>query len=131
MKQLKALLFIYSISLLLTSCNREPVAVTQLEPMAISFVKSNGESIEDTSCSDAAMQYAVKIDAEFIGDTEEQITQVDFAVNGVVYNVSFTSSGSQVIPIDIRLGENRAEISGSNITTSLFTSLQEDFVEVN
>ena len=131
MKILKALLFIVSMSLFLMSCNRETVVVTQLEPMSISFVKSNGESIEDTSCSDAAMQYAVKIDAEFIGDTEEQITQVDFAVNGIVYNVSFTSSGSQIIPIDIRLGENRAEISGSSMSTTLFTSLQDDFVEVN
>jgi hypothetical protein len=128
-------IFILILSALFMGCSSDDDPAVPLDavlvPTGINFVKASGENIDSYICADATIPYAIRVDARFEGEARPSATRLDFEVNGENYSVTFATTGFKIVPINIRTGDNKAQVSGTNISSlKLKTTAQGGFVEV-
>ena len=126
---MRSYLYIILFALIFTSCSNDD-DVTTFSPKSIKFIHSNGAIIEEGDCIDPSGEYAIVIEVNAVGNGPNIPTKVEFTVNGAVYSTTFTNRVSKSIPIDIKEGGNIAELVKTGISSSIYVTIQDDFVLV-
>lgn len=116
--------------IVILGCSKEE-EFTIISPANISFVHEDGSEISINECIRPSGKYAVKIRTTAEGNGKYKVINIDYAVNGSLYSMTFLSEGSQIIPVNLIDGKNTAQIAGSSLTSNIYFVAQGDFELVN
>lgn len=93
----------------------------------ISFVYADGFSIPLGACLDLKSAYAVKIKTKVEGDGPVESTNIKYTINGILYSMEFSGSGSKMNLVSIKLGQNIARVFSTNLESEINFIAQGDF----
>lgn len=116
------------IALSFSSCSKK-IEIIEILPTSIKFVNEDGSSIINSQCINPNNNYAILIETNSEGIGERQTLNINYTVNGILYNMTFTKSGSQKQSISLKEGENIAVIINSSLSlrSTITCSVQGDF----
>ncbi|WP_114752469.1 hypothetical protein [Pleomorphovibrio marinus] len=118
-------LFISCYQLLLVGCGREDEIF--IEALGVDFAYRSGEVITEGDCIDPQRNFAVLVHTTMGNFGTLNPQEFDVIINEILYNITFNGEGTKLIPIELKEGENKAKIAGTDHEAIIYKSKPGEF----
>lgn len=96
-----------------------------ISPVSVNFVKYDSTRIIEGECINPYNQYLIAIAIDVKNETSGVAHDVQYTLNDSAFKISFTKSGKKFIPVTLKEGVNKVQLTSTNLKDSLKAYYQE------
>lgn len=96
-----------------------------ISPVSVNFVKSDSTRIIEGECINPYNKYLIAVTIDVKNETSGVAHDVHYTLNDSAFTISFTKSGKKYIPITLKEGVNKVQLTSTNLKDSLKAYYQE------
>ncbi|MFT4612314.1 MAG: hypothetical protein ACJA2M_000405 [Polaribacter sp.] len=104
----------------------------ELTATSIKFIHElDGKEVQLGECLSPDILYAIQIETVNNSEANPAVTNIEYTINGTLYNMSFSDEGISYNPIELVEGKNIVQLVETGFTKEVTYVLQDDFILVD